>query len=57
MLLSVTSVSLRLHQLATVGNVSGDPEVLAKGRHGEKEWMVDLDVRRNGSIESEPFRE
>lgn len=56
-LLSVMSVSLCLHQLATAGNVRGDPEVLAKGRHGEKERTVDLEVRRNGSIESEPFRE
>lgn len=38
-------------------NVRGDPEVLAKGRHLEKERTCPSKEGRSGSIESAPFRE
>lgn len=55
-LLSVTSVYAFIPAGYSRG-LRGDPEVLARGRRCEKEWMVDLEVRRNGWIESKPFQE
>lgn len=56
-MVSVTSVCAFVPAVATARNVRGDPEVLAKGRHGEKERSRPSKEGRRGSIEYEPFRE
>lgn len=56
-MLSVTGIHVSIPAVVSAANVRGDPEVLAKGRHREKERTCPSKEGRNGSIESAPFRE
>lgn len=65
-MLSVTDARRHILAVATAGDVRGDPEVLAKGRHLERRSDASSNGRvsggfrglkegRSSSIESEPF--